>query len=298
MIRTSGTRSFAALALLVAGCAPAGPAGMGQPLAPEAALAAEAMPLAYTLEIKNTLPNSLTVTLTPGTGATLTGPPVFEIAQGKTKTAKLSVAAFAPGQIVAIDGTNADRSQTLHNVISIVDSSVAFRMHGLTAMDEKAAILRNKEDSAVTVSIEAEPAAATPPAYRPGLHSFAGTEYSVTLANDLPSDPLDVTVTASDHSILQGPSSFAIAPDASETVRITDVGSFSQSDLFDIISAATQEVDAQLKLLKDDGKGVSIVDMFQMQMAMNRLSQLSEMSTSIVLASNSAITSMARGVKS
>ncbi|MBV9941051.1 MAG: DUF5407 family protein, partial [Solirubrobacterales bacterium] len=37
---------------------------------------------------------------------------------------------------------------------------------------------------------------------------------------------------------------------------------------------------------------------FEMQMLMNRLSQLSEMATSVASATNSAIASMARNVKS
>jgi len=42
---------------------------------------------------------------------------------------------------------------------------------------------------------------------------------------------------------------------------------------------------------------VSITDMFEMQMLMNKLSQLREMSSSVVSAANSAISSMARNVK-
>lgn len=41
-----------------------------------------------------------------------------------------------------------------------------------------------------------------------------------------------------------------------------------------------------------------VADMFAMQMLMNHLSQLSEMSTSVVSAANSAISSMARNIKS
>jgi hypothetical protein len=43
---------------------------------------------------------------------------------------------------------------------------------------------------------------------------------------------------------------------------------------------------------------VNIADMFAMQMQMNKLSQLSEMSAGIVSATNSAIASMARNIKS
>lgn len=43
---------------------------------------------------------------------------------------------------------------------------------------------------------------------------------------------------------------------------------------------------------------INITDMFALQMQMNKLSQLSEMSAGIVSATNSAISSMARNVKS
>ena len=45
-------------------------------------------------------------------------------------------------------------------------------------------------------------------------------------------------------------------------------------------------------------EAISITDMFEMQMLMNKLSQLSEMSSSVISAANSAISSMARNVKS
>ena len=43
---------------------------------------------------------------------------------------------------------------------------------------------------------------------------------------------------------------------------------------------------------------MSIADMFEMRLLMNRFSQLSEMGTSVTSAANSAIASMARGIKS
>jgi hypothetical protein len=76
------------------------------------------------------------------------------------------------------------------------------------------------------------------------------------------------------------------------------LGHFNVKDLFDRVNAATQKVEDQLNRLKDEKGNISIAQMFEMQMLMNRLSQLSEMSTSIVSASNSAIASMARNVKS
>ena len=64
------------------------------------------------------------------------------------------------------------------------------------------------------------------------------------------------------------------------------------------IKQATADVQARLELLKQRGEQISVVDMFEMQILMNKLSQLSEMSSSILSASNSAIASMVRNVKS
>jgi hypothetical protein len=71
---------------------------------------------------------------------------------------------------------------------------------------------------------------------------------------------------------------------------------FKVDDLFGLINTATKQVAAKLKEMQgtDD---VSIPNMFEMQMLMNHLSQLSEMSTGVVSASNTAISSMARNVK-
>lgn len=73
--------------------------------------------------------------------------------------------------------------------------------------------------------------------------------------------------------------------------------SFKVSSLFALINEATLSAQAKLLLIKDRRSAVSIGDMFEMQMLMNHLSQLSEMGTSVVAACNSAISSMARNVK-
>lgn len=72
---------------------------------------------------------------------------------------------------------------------------------------------------------------------------------------------------------------------------------FSVKTLFAIINEATVSAKAKLSGIKSRRSAISIGDMFEMQMLMNHLSQLSEMSTSIVSASNSAIASMARNLK-
>jgi len=73
---------------------------------------------------------------------------------------------------------------------------------------------------------------------------------------------------------------------------------FNVKALFSIINAATVSAKAKLSTIQGRRSAISIGDMFEMQMLMNHLSQLSEMSTSIVSASNTAIASMARNLKS
>jgi hypothetical protein len=72
---------------------------------------------------------------------------------------------------------------------------------------------------------------------------------------------------------------------------------FSPDEMFKLITDATADVKKKLKTLKGQGTNISIADMFEMQMLMNHRSQLSEMSTGVISASNSAIASMARNVK-
>ncbi|MFA6914788.1 MAG: DUF5407 family protein [Parachlamydiales bacterium] len=72
---------------------------------------------------------------------------------------------------------------------------------------------------------------------------------------------------------------------------------FNVNSLFRLVHDATISAKTKLLQIKDRKSSISIGDMFEMQMLMNHLSQLSEMSTNVVSASNSAISSMARNVK-
>lgn len=72
---------------------------------------------------------------------------------------------------------------------------------------------------------------------------------------------------------------------------------FKVNDLFNLINVATTSAKAKLLEIQQRRSAISIGDMFEMQMLMNHLSQLSEMSTSVISASNTAISSMARNVK-
>lgn len=87
--------------------------------------------------------------------------------------------------------------------------------------------------------------------------------------------------------------------DAANRDFIGDVkqSGFSVQNLFSLINVATTSAKAKLLEIQTRRSAISIGDMFEMQMLMNHLSQLSEMSTSVVSASNTAISSMARNVK-
>ncbi len=68
-------------------------------------------------------------------------------------------------------------------------------------------------------------------------------------------------------------------------------------DMIETVDNALKDAKTKLSAIKGAGSTVSIANMFDMQMLMNKLSQYSEMSTSMISAANVAITSMARNVK-
>lgn len=72
---------------------------------------------------------------------------------------------------------------------------------------------------------------------------------------------------------------------------------FKVEALFTAINNAVASAKVKLSGIQQNRSSVSIGDMFEMQMLMNHLSQLSEMCTGVVSASNSAISRMAQGIK-
>ena len=62
-------------------------------------------------------------------------------------------------------------------------------------------------------------------------------------------------------------------------------------------TSLTRDIEARIQALIRN-ENISIVEMFEMQMLMNHLSQLSEMSGAVISASNAAIASLARNLKS
>ncbi|MGR3951897.1 MAG: DUF5407 family protein [Chlamydia sp.] len=67
--------------------------------------------------------------------------------------------------------------------------------------------------------------------------------------------------------------------------------------LVDSIEQLTMIAKSKIAMIRSQKSSMSIADMFDLQMAMNRLSQFSEMSTSLISAINTSISSMARNVK-
>lgn len=53
----------------------------------------------------------------------------------------------------------------------------------------------------------------------------------------------------------------------------------------------------KIAMIQAKGSAMSVADMFDLQMIMNKLSQFSEMSTSIMAAMNTAINSLSRNIK-
>lgn len=69
-------------------------------------------------------------------------------------------------------------------------------------------------------------------------------------------------------------------------------------NLVEAIDNLSNVAKSKIGLIQAKKSAMSIADMFDLQMAMNRLSQFSEMSTSVISAMQSSIQSMARNIKS
>ncbi len=68
-------------------------------------------------------------------------------------------------------------------------------------------------------------------------------------------------------------------------------------ELVAIINQEICKVREKVRSLKAQGDQISIGDMFEMQMLMNHLSQLSELSTQLTSATHQALITMARNLK-
>ena len=72
---------------------------------------------------------------------------------------------------------------------------------------------------------------------------------------------------------------------------------FDVDELISAVNDLTVLAKDKLQDIKDRGTEISIADMFDMQMRMNHLAKISESSTAVVNACNTAIMTMARNVK-
>ena len=69
------------------------------------------------------------------------------------------------------------------------------------------------------------------------------------------------------------------------------------SPLVDMVDLLSVQCKSKIALIRSKKSAMSIADMFDLQMAMNKLSQFTEMSTAVVTAVNQSSTSVARNVK-
>jgi len=81
---------------------------------------------------------------------------------------------------------------------------------------------------------------------------------------------------------------------------MADSVTFDFSSMATNINAMATKVKTQLDKMQSNATsgGVGVADMFSMQLAMNQMSQLTEMSSSVLSAANSSMMSMARNIKS
>jgi len=69
------------------------------------------------------------------------------------------------------------------------------------------------------------------------------------------------------------------------------------SVLVDQIEELTMIAKSKIAQIRSKRSAMSIADMFDLQMAMNKLSQFSDMSTSVINSMNTSIGTMARNIK-
>jgi len=77
----------------------------------------------------------------------------------------------------------------------------------------------------------------------------------------------------------------------------TNKRAFQWSTVISLVDQMVLQATTKLDDISDAGSSISIGNMFDMQLLMNRLSQMSEMSTNVMSAANSAATSFARNTK-
>jgi len=94
------------------------------------------------------------------------------------------------------------------------------------------------------------------------------------------------------------PGSWQTALSSAQSSLTSTKGGVDFKVLVDEIERLTALAKSKIAGIRSKGSAMSIGDMFDLQMAMNKLQQFSEMSTSVIAAMNSSIGAMARNVKS
>jgi hypothetical protein len=82
-----------------------------------------------------------------------------------------------------------------------------------------------------------------------------------------------------------------------DTGERASIRSYDMSVLVQLIDTLSAQGKNKIDTIRVTGDNISIADMFDMQMNMNHLAQMSEMFTSIVNATNTAVMAMARNIK-
>jgi Family of unknown function (DUF5407) len=191
-------------------------------------------------------------------------------------------------------GTSGTRRREKRKIARLRNEIIALNASLITYMSQAETSIGNDVEllhaSIVAVQLETVD---TQAAYRQAKSLIADldTLRQHAIANlTLPSDyvPPDVPSTQ-----LAGAST-----DTESVLASTYEHAISIDNLFEHIAEATLDARKKLEELAAGREKVNIVDMFEIQMLMNHLSQLSDMVTSVVSASNLAISNMARNVKS
>jgi len=72
---------------------------------------------------------------------------------------------------------------------------------------------------------------------------------------------------------------------------------FNVADLLSVVGQSSDQANARLVAMTKSTDQISISDMFDMQMLMNHLGQMTEMSGSVLSALNTSVLSLARNIK-
>jgi len=100
------------------------------------------------------------------------------------------------------------------------------------------------------------------------------------------------------------PADYASTPASWETLKgaavstmLTAKGAVDFKVFLEEIELLTAMAKSKIAIIRSKGSAMSIGDMFTIQMAMNKLTQFTEMSSQVISAMNTSILSLARAIK-